>query len=166
MEESYLCLYFCCPKLNFREITSGKNQWPAKMYLRLKLPWLVMIIFSVITLWFSPPLRITLAQILATLLRKWFNKLKIKVIPSLKKDKEVWRHIKKTFDVRYFNFISRHEMGWIISYWYNDFSELKSNTSVFITFYLRKQDTLNTKYLLTFQSSSVYITVRILLFLS
>lgn len=166
MEESYLCLYFCCPELNFREITSGKNQWPAKMYLRLKLPWLVMIIFSVITLWFSPPLRITLAQILATLLRKWFNKLKIKVIPSLKKDKRSVKAIKKRFDVRYFNFISRHEMGWIISYWYNDFSELKSNTSVFIAFYLRKQDTLNTKYLLTFQSSPVYITVRILLFLS
>lgn len=166
MEESYLCLYFCCPELNFREITSGKNQWPAKMYLRLKLPWLVMIIFSVITLWFSPPLRITLAQILETLLRKRFNKLKIKVIPSLKKNKRSVGHIKKAFDMRYFNFISRQEMDWIISCGCNDFSDLKSNTSVFITFYLRKQDTLSTKYLLTFQRSLVYIIVRILAFLS
>lgn len=47
-------------------------------------------------------------------------------------------------------------MGWIISYGYNDFSYLKSNTSVLITFYLRNQDTLNTKYLLTFQRSLVF----------
>ena len=68
-----------CSELNFGKITLGRKQWPVKMYLRLKLPWLVMIAFwAISSLWFDTSIRhwesYSLTYLRHWLLGKWFNK--------------------------------------------------------------------------------------------